>query len=240
MRKKYGRLIMAGMLILVFMAGCSFKGNAINDGANGSVSENEDNSGYDAGEKENQNDKKSEENKNSQADTQSKQLEENKNSQTQSQPQSTPTAEELEKEMAAYRAEREKGESSDGKFQLAQDPSEENYKYGIGNSNSYTVRFDARELNEAYEVADNYVEKTLELESEAWECIDPRMTAIYEDEDKGVANGYDADNIFLCEYNDHGTWQYLILVREGKGSDWSVLYHGSSYKTEKNDGGDNR
>ena len=71
---------MAGMLILVFMAGCSFKGNAINDGANGSVSENEDNRGYDAGEKENQNDKKPEE---------------NKNSQTQSQPQSTPTAEEL-------------------------------------------------------------------------------------------------------------------------------------------------
>lgn len=225
MRKKYGRLIMAGMLILVFMAGCSSQGNAINDGANGSVSENEDNSGYHAGEKENQNDTKSAE---------------NKNSQTQSQPQSTPTAEELEKEMAAYRAEREKGESSDGKFQLAQDPSEENYKYGIGSSNSYTVRFDARELNEAYEVADHYVEKTLELESEAWECIDPRMTAIYEDEDKGVANGYDADNIFLCEYNDHGTWQYLILVREGKGSDWSVLYHGSSYKTEKNDGGDNR
>lgn len=223
--KKYIKLIAAVMFILVFMAGCSSRGNAINDGANGSVSENEDNSGYHAGEKENQNNTNPEE---------------NKNSPTQSQPQSTPTAEDLEKEMAAYRAEREKGESSDGKFQLAQDPSEENYKYGIGNSNSYTVRFDARELNEAYEVADNYVEKTLELESEAWECIDPRMTAIYEDEDKGVANGYDADNIFLCEYNDHGTWQYLILVREGKGSDWSVLYHGSSYKTEKNDGDDNR
>lgn len=223
--KKYIKLIAAVMFILVFMAGCSSRGNAINDGANGSVSENEDNSGYHTGKKENQNDTKPEE---------------NKNSPTQSQPQSTPTAEELEKEMAAYRAEREKGESSDGKFQLAQDPSEEKYKYGIGSSNSYTVRFDARELNEAYEVADNYVEKTLELESETWECIDPRMTAIYEDEDKGVANGYDADNIFLCEYNDHGTWQYLILVREGKGSDWSVLYHGSSYKTEKNDGGDNR
>ena len=223
--KKYIKLIAAVMFILVFMAGCSSRGNAINDGANGSVSENEDNSGYHTGEKENQNNTNPEE---------------NKNSPTQSQPQSTPTAEELEKEMAAYRAEREKGESSDGKFQLAQDPSEEKYKYGIGSSNSYTVRFDARELNEAYEVADNFVEKTLELESETWECIDPRMTAIYEDEDKGVANGYDADNIFLCEYNDHGTWQYLILVREGKGSDWSVLYHGNSYKTEKNDGDDNR
>ena len=58
------------------------------------------------------------------------------------------------------------------------------------------------------------------------------MIAIYEDEDKGVASGYDADNIFLCEFNDNGNWQYLILVREGKGSEWEVLHHGSSYKTD--------
>ena len=43
------------------------------------------------------------------------------------------------------------------------------------------------------------------------------MTAIYDDEDKGVANSYDADNIFLCEYSENGEWQYIILVREGKG-----------------------
>jgi hypothetical protein len=211
MRKNYGKLIVAGMLILVFMVGCSPKGNAINDGANGTASENKD----------------------SPMDTQSKQSEENKNDQT----QSTPTAEELEKELAAYRAEREKGESSLGNYTLAKIPNEENYTYGVGPCNN-GPDLDSRELNEAFEAASAYIEGTLKLESEAWECVDPRMTAIYEDEDKGVANGYDADNIFLCEYNDHGTWQYLILVREGKGSDWKVLYHGSSYKTEKNDGGE--
>lgn len=237
MRKNYGKLMVAGMLILIFMAGCSPNGNVINDGANGTVSENEDNSGYHAGEQENQNDTKSEENKDSPTDTQSKQSEENKNSQTQSRSQSTPTAEELEKEMAAYRAEREKGESNLGNYTLAELPSEENYKYGIGSSDSYTGRFDARELNLAFKVADDYINETLKLESEAWECIDPRMIAIYEDKDKGVANGYDADNIFLCEYNDHGKWKYLILVREGKGSDWKALYYGSSYKTDKSDGG---
>ena len=222
MRKNYGKLIMAGMLILGFMAGCTPSGNVINHGTNETVSENADGSGEQEEEWENPN---------------HTEPAENKNSQSKSQPQATATTEQLEKEMAAYRAEREKGESSLGNYTLAKLPSEENYKYGIGGSDSYTVRFDARELNEAYKVANDYVEETLKLKSEAWECIDPRMTAIYEDEDKGVANGYEADNIFLCEYNDNGTWQYLILVREEKGADWKALYHGGSYKTEKSDGG---
>lgn len=228
MRKNYIKVMVAGMLILTLMAGCGPNGNSTNEGVNGTVSENADDSGYNAGEQESHNDTKPE------------QSEENKNSQSQSQPQTTASVEELEKEMAAYRAEREKGLSSTGKYMMEKAPSEENYKYGIGAGDSYATRFDARELNEAYKVADDYVAETLKLEGEAWECIDPRMIAIYEDEDKdkGVANGYDADNIFLCEYNDHGTWQYLILVREGKGSDWKALYHGSSYKKDGSDGGD--
>lgn len=217
MKKNYGKLIVAGMLILAFMMGCSSNGNAINKGANGTVSEDTDDDGYNVEEQGSQNDTKPE------------QLEENETSQPQ--PQTTPTAEELEKELAAYRADREKGVSSTGKEMLAILPSEDNYKYGVGDIGNMP-KFDARELNEAYKVADDYVAGTLKLEGQAWECIDPRMTAIYEDEDKGVANGYDADNIFLCEYNDNGKWQYLILVREKKGSDWNVLYHGSSYKTE--------
>lgn len=41
----------------------------------------------------------------------------------------------------------------------------------------------------------------------------------------------DSSNIFVCEYcNGDGEWQYLILVRDGKGSAWSVLHDGSSYK----------
>lgn len=240
MRKNYVTLMVAGMFIMTLMVGCGPNGNMINDRPNKAISENADDGGNLTGEQENRNDTKLEENKNSSTDTKSEQSKENKKDQSQSQPQTTASTEDLEKELAAYRAEREKGESSLGNFTLGKLPSEENYKYGIGGSDSYTARFDARELNEAYKAADAYVEETLKLESEAWECIDPRMIAIYEDEDKGVANGYDADNIFLCEYNDNGTWQYLIMVREGKGSDWKALYHGSSYKTEKNDGGDKK
>ena len=42
MRKNYGKLMVAGMLILIFMAGCSPNGNVINDGTNEIISENAD------------------------------------------------------------------------------------------------------------------------------------------------------------------------------------------------------
>lgn len=219
MRKKYIKLMAAGMLILVFMAGCSPI-----DGANGTVSENADDSGDYAGEKASENDAKP------------VQREENKNSSSQSWTEAS--AEELEKELAAYRAEREKANWIQDGLEFQTDPSG-NYKYGVGSYDN-EPDFDSRELNMAYKVADDYVAGTLKLDSEAWNCVDPRMNAIYEDKDKGVANGYEAENIFLCEYNDNGKWQYLILVREGKGSDWKVLYHGGSYKTKKNDGGDKK
>lgn len=211
MKKNQVKLIAAGMLILVFMTGCGSNSNARNKGANGTVSEV-------AGEQE------------SQKDTKPEQSEENKNSQPQ--PPAAATAEDIEKELAAYRAEREKGVSSSGNYTMAKAPNEENYQYGVGSSDCY-ARFDSREKNLAFKAAVDYVEGTLKLEGEVWGCVDPRMNAIYDDEDKGVADGYDADNIFLCEYNDNGKWQYLILVREKKGSDWKVLYHGSSYKTDE-------
>lgn len=223
MKKNYVRLIVAVILIPVFMTGCGSNGNAINDGANGIASENADDSGYYAGEQESQNDTKPE------------QPEENKNSQS----WAKAAAEDIEKELAAYRAEREKQGFSKGGLDFAVAPNEENYKYGVGYCDN-EPDFDTRELSEAFEAAIAYVEGTLKLESEVWGCVDPRMNAIYEDEDKGVANGYDADNIFLCEYNDNGKWQYLILVREKKGADWKVLYHGSSYKTDESNGGDKK
>lgn len=227
MRKNYSKLMVAGMLMLVFMAGCGPSGNVINDGTSGTVPENADDSGYYAGEPDG--------NKDSKTDTKSEPPEEDKNSQSKSQPQATAATEEIEKELAAYRAEREKGTWSKGGYEYQVEPSG-NYKYGVGPCDN-GPDLDSRELNLAYKAASAYVEGTLKLKSEVWECVDPRMTAIYEDEDKGVANGYETDNIFLGEYEAHGTWQYLILVREGKGSGWKALYHGSSYKTEKNDGG---
>lgn len=144
------------------------------------------------------------------------------------------TEEDIDTALEAYRTEREnlQGRTIDG-CDLAILPNEENYGYGVGEC-SYTARFDSRELSLAFEEAIRYVEEELQADgSSVWICADPRMVAIYEDPDKGVAEGYDADNIFLCEYQEQGKWQYLILVREKKGADWSVLYHGSHYKTEE-------
>lgn len=143
--------------------------------------------------------------------------------------------EDLEERLAQYRSEREgmtnvamgNGVSGYGA------PNAENYGFQTDTAN-YMQNFDSRELNKAYETAKKYVTDTLTITVETnavvYACVDPRITEIYEAEDKGVADGYDAGNIFVCEYCDNGTWQYLILVRDGKGSDWSVIHHGSSYK----------
>lgn len=237
MRKNQVKLMVAGMLVLALMTGCGSNDNDndMNEGSNSMISMDTKDIGYNSGEQESQTN--IEDKQESQMNIEDEQTEENSQSQPQSQSQSqsqsqdTGVTENIEEELAAYRAEREKGISSIGNYTLMQYPNEENYSYDVGDI-SYVSRFDSKELNEAFKVAGAYVKDTLNLENGAWICIDPRMTAIYEDDDKGVANGYDADNIFLCEYNDNGNWQYLILVREGKGSDWEVLYHGSSYKTE--------
>ena len=218
MRRNRLTLMAAGMLVLAFPAGCGSKGSAADQGTGRTVSEIADDggqdavSGYDAEEQEGRN------------DTEPEQPGENKEIRPQ-------TEGDLEEELAAYREERKKGETARGDYVYVQLPNEENYQYGVG-ADKRGTRLDARELNEAYKAAIDYVEGTLGLDSDVWECADPRMNAIYEDEDKGVADGYDADDLFLCEYEEDGEWHYLIIVREKKGADWRVLYHGDTYKTD--------
>ena len=224
MKKNQIKLMVAEMLVLAFMAGCGSNDNNADEGLNSGIPIDMEDVELNAGERESR--ANIEDEQESQTNIEDEQIEENRQS------QSVETTDDIEKELAAYRAEREKGTSSLGNYTMVQLPNEENYNYNVGDGSNYTSRFDSRELNEAFKVADDYIKGTLNLNGDVWACIDPRMTAIYEDEDKGVANGYDADNIFLCEYNDNGNWQYLILVREKKGSDWKVLHHGSSYKTE--------
>ena len=113
-------------------------------------------------------------------------------------------------------------------------PDEGNYSFDMSGS-FYTSRFDTRETTEAYAAARIYVTDILGLKPSTkmvtYMCIDPRVLAIYDDENKGVAAGYDSSDIFICEYcNEDGVWQYLILVRDGKGGAWSVIHDGSSYK----------
>lgn len=140
----------------------------------------------------------------------------------------------LEEELKNYRQEREDMIQETNGLVEGGSPDEGNYSFDMSGS-FYTSRFDTRETTEAYAAARIYVTDILGLKPSTkmvtYMCIDPRVLAIYDDEDKGVAAGYDSSNIFVCEYcNGDGFWQYLILVRDGKGGAWSVIHDGSSYK----------
>ncbi len=143
---------------------------------------------------------------------------------------------ELEKSLTAYREERETMTAVKVKGGLLGFGAPELEDYGLdADGLDYTSRFDSRELSEAYGAAKKYVVETLQIRvktnATVYPCVDPRITVIYDDEDKGVASGYEADNIFVCEYYDNGTWKYLILVRDAKGEPWKVIHHGDSYKS---------
>lgn len=141
--------------------------------------------------------------------------------------------EELEEKLAAYREARENAKPTSLGNGVTMGGSVSEDEYGISYDASILETFDSREIAEAYGTANTYVEDTLgisvETRNTTYHCVDPRIWAIYSAEDKGVANGYDPENIYVVEYCDNGTWQYLILVREGKGSTWKVIHYGSSY-----------
>ena len=141
--------------------------------------------------------------------------------------------EELEEKLASYRQAREEKEPIDLGNGVTMSGNVNEAEYGIFFDASILRSFDTGELMEAIDTANSYVENTLGISVETrdttYMCVDPRIWAIYSAEDKGVANGYEAENIYLREYRDNGMWRYLILVRDGKGSAWKVIHHGSSY-----------
>jgi len=145
--------------------------------------------------------------------------------------------EKLEEKLAAYREARENAKPTSLGNGVTMGGSVSEEEYGILYDAGILSTFDSREMAEAYGTAISYVEDTLgifpETRDTVYHCVDPRIWAIYEAEDKGVANGYEPENIYVCEYCDDGTWQYLILVRDGKGSAWEVIHHGSSYMDEE-------
>lgn len=141
---------------------------------------------------------------------------------------------ELEGELERYRQEREDMIQEANGLVEGGSPEESNYSFDMSGS-FYGGQFDTRETTEAYAAAGAYITDELgvtpETKMKTYMCIDPRILAIYDEEDKGVAAGYENNNIFVCEYkNEEGTWQYLILVRDRKGSAWHVIHNGSSYK----------
>ncbi|KRU26798.1 hypothetical protein VT91_04150 [Clostridium sporogenes] len=93
-------------------------------------------------------------------------------------------------------------------------------------------------LEERAHVINDYIDNELKVPKRpvyvhnAAPCLDPRMNAIYDDKDKGVASGYDNQNIYIEEYETEkdDVYSYLILVRDSKDSPWKVIHHGNSYK----------
>lgn len=141
---------------------------------------------------------------------------------------------ELEEQLARYRQEREDTIQEANGLVEGGSPNESSYTFDLSGT-SYSGQFDTRETTEGYAAARIYVTDTLGIKpgtkQVVYMCVDPRILAIYDDEDKGVAAGYDNSNIFVCEYcGEDNVWKYLILVRDGKGSQWEVIYNGSSYK----------
>ena len=223
MNKKNILFLVFLCLVLTALCGCAAEsGNNVDDSIGSSYETNNTQTA--------DNTKEEEAEKETEAASDSEQVIEQENTQTNDNEDT-----ELEKSLADYREERETMTSVKMGNGLRGYGAPNLEDYGIdGDELDYMSELDSLELNEAYEAAQKYVKETLaikvETKSTVYPCIDPRITEIYNDEDKGVATGYESNNIFVCEYCDSGKWQYLILVREAKGEPWNVIHHGSSYK----------
>ena len=137
----------------------------------------------------------------------------------------------LDESLLRYREEREKSNEKmpDGTVMVVE-PNEDDYDIDFSGYEYMSSLFDTREKTEAFEAALKYLKDTYGIEKVYW-CIDPRVYELYGNEEKGVADGYEDDNIFVAEYAGvDGEWNYLILVRERKGSEWKVVGDGKDYK----------
>lgn len=151
-----------------------------------------------------------------------------KENEVQSQSEKTET---LDESLLRYREAREKSNEKmpDGTVMVVE-PNEDEYDIDFSGYEYMSSLFDTREKTEAFEAALKYLKDTYGIEKVYW-CIDPRIYELYGNEEKGVADGYEDDNIFVAEYAGvDGEWNYLILVRERKGSEWKVVGDGKDYK----------
>ena len=141
-----------------------------------------------------------------------------------------------EAELLRFRQDREDMIHLEGEYIEMGTPNEAEYSLDFS-AVQESPRFEFQEMSEAYEAAEIYVTQTLGIQPPTkcgvYMCMDPDMAEIYRDEDKGVAKGYENENIFLSEFcgEDHN-WQCLVLVREGKGQPWRVIYCGNDYTEE--------
>lgn len=137
---------------------------------------------------------------------------------------------ELDKALAEVRKEAKAGmKEKDGKM-LYMVPSGSTIPGYVQDPNDFSVEVS----EDIFETIFAYLEKKgidTKANGTIGSCYDPRMNKIYEDEDKGVAKGYENKDIFVAEYETKktGVYSYLIVVRDKNGN-WSVLYDGTNYK----------
>ena len=96
------------------------------------------------------------------------------------------------------------------------------------------------EFDKMYTVAIAYIAEKLGIDKNDNEglkkinfniCIDPRANAIYDDEDKGVADGYANEDILIVEYEEtEDVYNYLFLGRDLTSGEWKALHDGLTYK----------
>lgn len=140
---------------------------------------------------------------------------------------------ELDKALASLRKSRKEGYSSLNGLDISIAP---NGSLLPGQSENIP---DFSDLNESfYQMIYDYLENELKIPKrtgyvyDVASSLDPRMNAIYDDEDKGVAAGYENENIYVVEYETEidDVYSHLILVRDTKDSPWKVIHQGNSYK----------
>ncbi len=135
-----------------------------------------------------------------------------------------------------YREDRETMMSVSNGLIFVGAPNGEDYGLDFSAGMEAQQQFDAREKAEAGAAAEAYIAETLGIVPPTvmsfYMCVDPEILNIYLDTDKGVASGYSNDNIYVVEFCNDENWEYIFLVREGKGSAWKVIHSGSSYKED--------
>lgn len=88
-----------------------------------------------------------------------------------------------------------------------------------------------------FSIVFDYLENELKLQKpengyNVGSCYDPRINALYDDEDKGVVEGYENNDIAIIEYETEAldVYSYLFLVCDSSDGTWRVIHQGDSYK----------
>lgn len=143
---------------------------------------------------------------------------------------------EIDKELARIRKERKESFTSSGGFSSVVTATGHDLPGQSKNMPDFSQESYESEMQRAKAIAD-YIKNELKVPEKEYgynqsSCDDPRMNAIYDDEDKGVAKGYENENISIEEFETEkdDVYSYLILGRDSKDSPWKVIHHGNSYK----------